>query len=370
MYIIRNGETVYDSGSNNKFVIKVRGNTTAEHPKKPYKLKLPKKANLLSDASSENKDKNWVLLANYTDKSLLRTKIGFYISSLFNEIAGNENLYVPHSEFVDVILNNEYIGNYLLTDSIKEGAGRLNVNEKETDTGGIGFIAERDPWYFLEDRFFFTNKGFPYSFKFPDTDEINFDSYLSYLQDYLNRFETSLYESESAEWINYIDIESFARWFLICNIVADKDPNYFFSKISSDDSSKIIMGPLWDMDWTIGIIYPGNKRANNVDYWCGNANEWYFDELVKKEAFASECKRQWNLLQNKYPNVAETIIGKMSEFTDLISISREMNLKLWYPTTSSQNLMLETEKDKKFLKEHIDWLASSVQNLPATLTWD
>ena len=78
--MIKNGEIIYDSGENNEFSIKVRGNATAYYPKRPYKLKLPKKANLLSEDplnATENKDKNWVLLAGYCDKPLLRTKTGF-----------------------------------------------------------------------------------------------------------------------------------------------------------------------------------------------------------------------------------------------------------------------------------------------------
>lgn len=122
MYLIKEGNIIYDSGSKNEFTIKVRGNATAYYPKRPYKLKLPKKANLLADApfsATENKDKNWVLLAGYCDKTLLRNKIGFYVASLFNDIHGNEQLYVPHCEFVDVILNGEYLGNYCLTDAVK-----------------------------------------------------------------------------------------------------------------------------------------------------------------------------------------------------------------------------------------------------------
>ena len=342
---------------------------------KQSQLKLPKtkEANLLDTDSSENKDRNWVLLAGYCDKTLLRNKIGFFTASLFNGIEGNENLYIPHSEFVDVVLNGEYLGNYCLTDSVKEGSERLAVNEEATDDGGIGFVAEYDPGYYASEPKYFKSakKQYPYTFKFPKTDDTDFDSYMEYFEENINKFESALYDSDSEDdWQKYIDVESFARWFLAHNIIANLDTNYFFSKKTSDDSSKLVMGPVWDFEWSIGIGWYYKSRPRPADYWC--VNGWYFAELLKKAEFVEEVKSQWEKLTS-YLDLAGTIDGKMDEYAESIAISQKINFIRWdilgeqisvggIPLGSYE---AELEYDKQFIVNRIPWLDSAINELSA-----
>lgn len=376
LYLIKDGEIIYDSGENNEFSIKVRGNATANYPKRPYKLKLPKKANLLSDnplSASANKDKNWVLLAGYCDKTLLRSKTGFFVSSLFNEISGNEELYVPNSEFVDVILNGDYLGNYCLTDSVKEGTDRLAINEKMSNSGGIGIIAELDGYYSTEPKYFISDvKNNPYTFKYPDAEDNDITVYsaIATFGDYVNRFEHAFYdENTSDDWRNYIDIESFARWFLAHNILANIDTNYFISKKTSDDSSKLVMGPVWDFEWSIGIGWYEGERPRPADYWC--VNGWYFEKLLEEQDFIDELKSQWANLKQENPNLAAVINSKMDEFAENISISQQMNFMRWsilnqrvsvggIPLGSYES---ELACDKQFMVNRIEWLDSVINAL-------
>lgn len=356
----------YDSGESNDFSIKVRGNATAGYPKAPYKLKLPKKKNLIDINSEENKDKNWVLLASYCDKTLLRNKIGFYTAELFNEIDGNEKLYVPHSIFVDVILNGEYIGNYTLVDSVKEGTERCSVNEKDSDDNGIGFVAEYDPGYYdREPKWFKTSlKEYPYTFKFPDTDEADFDTYMQRFESYMNEFETALYNNDSDDWQDYIDLESFARWFLIHNILANIDTNYFFTKKSSENS-KLVMEPVWDFEWSIGIGWYYGERPRPANYWC--VNGWYFSELLQKDEFKSELKNLF-LYTGDF---AKKITSKMDEFSEEIAVSQKVNFIRW-PILNSQvsvggiplgSYEAELDCDKEFICNRFAWLETAINEL-------
>ncbi len=374
MYLYRNKQLVYDSGDANEFSIKVRGNATAGYPKHPYKLKLPEKKNLLDLDSQENKDKNWVLLAGYCDKTLLRTKIGFYTASLFNDIDNNEKLYVPHSEFVDVVINGEYIGNYCLTDSVKEGTDRLAVNEKTKNPGGIGVVAEYDPNYYANEAKWVISdkKKYPYTFKFPDAEENDAIIYstIGNFGDFINKFESAFYDTElSNDWTNYIDIESFARWFLAHNILKNLDTNFFLSKKTSDSTSKIIMGPVWDFEWSIGIGWYYGSRPSPADGWC--VNGWYFSDLLNKEEFKIELKNQWEKLLSIYSNLAENINSKMDEWANEINISQQMNFKKWnilneqvsvggIPLGGYEN---ELECDKQFIINRFQWLDTAINNL-------
>ena len=375
--LIKDGVTVYDSTDDNEpMTIKVRGNATAGYPKKPYKIKLPKKVNLLADDprnASDNKDKHWVLLADYCDKTLLRTATGFYAASLFNGIPGNETLYVPHAAFVDLVMNGEYLGTYFLADSVKEGDDRLAVNEKEKN---IGFVAEYDPRYYRNeaDWFISNTKKYPYTFKFPDPEDYTSDDFSvhkDYLNGYISDFETALYSEEpERDWQDYIDTESFARWFLAHNLTANKEPNYFFSKKTSDDTSKLVMGPVWDFEWSIGIGWmQTTPRPVPANYWC--VNDWYFAELLKKREFVEEVKRQWNALKMTCPDIAAAINTRMDEMARTISLSRQLNFMRWdimNQLVSVGGIPLgsyeaELECDKQFMRSRVQWLDGAISGL-------
>ena len=113
--------------SENSLRIRGRGNATWTYPKKPYKLKLDDKASILG----MEEEKDWVLLANYCDKTLLRTGIALELSRLMNFP------YTVNDRFVEVVLNGEYIGNYQLVGTIEQGSDRVDVPKS-------GYIFEKD----------------------------------------------------------------------------------------------------------------------------------------------------------------------------------------------------------------------------------
>ena len=82
--------------------IRGRGNATWSYAKKPYRIKLDSKSKILGMPA----DKDWVLLAEYCDKSLLRTTYAFELSKLM------ELPWTPHGYHVEVFLNGSYNGTY------------------------------------------------------------------------------------------------------------------------------------------------------------------------------------------------------------------------------------------------------------------
>ena len=117
MLLTGNGE--YAKQYDGAVTIKVRGNSTAGQDKKPYKLKLDKKADLFGLGGGV-KNKHWVLLANAFDESLMRNRIAFDLSARFDILA-------MKSEWVDVVMNDEYVGNYQLCQHIRVGEERVGV---------------------------------------------------------------------------------------------------------------------------------------------------------------------------------------------------------------------------------------------------
>jgi hypothetical protein len=100
--------------------VKGRGNSTWDMPKKPYRIKLDKKASLLGMPQN----KNWVLLANYADKSLIRSELAFSLSRSIGRP------FTVDSRYVELYLNGTYQGSYQLTQQVKEGAGLVDIEEQ------------------------------------------------------------------------------------------------------------------------------------------------------------------------------------------------------------------------------------------------
>ncbi|RYF44386.1 MAG: hypothetical protein EOO38_18010, partial [Cytophagaceae bacterium] len=124
--ILANGTVVTNSFEADA-KLKGRGNFTWGLPKKPYRIKLNTKASVMGMPA----DKDWVLLANYTDKTLIRTATVFEFSRRLG------TAWTPRSDFVDVNLNGLNIGSYMLTEQVKLAADRVNITElKATDLSG------------------------------------------------------------------------------------------------------------------------------------------------------------------------------------------------------------------------------------------
>lgn len=347
------------SESNYKGTIRIRGNATAGYPKKPYKIKLSEKAEILGMP----KNKSWVLLANYCDKTLMRTAIGFKTSELLNLS------WTPKAEFVELIINDEYLGNYLLTESVKEGKNRVDIND-DVKKGDYGYLIEKDGYYASEPVWFVTSDyKYGYSFKFPDNEDITTEI-KEYIENYINDFErvlkseNTLAFDEENGYQKYIDLDSWCRWFLVQNIIANLDSNYFMYK-KDTTSSKLYMGPVWDFEWSIGIGWYDGARPNPNHGWI---NPIYFERLLDDSHFSAKVKEIW---RSELSGLETELLGYIEELREKLSKSQKVNFTRWNIMNSVVSVGgipmgsydAEVDCDKAFLSEHIKWLDSAINGL-------
>ncbi len=130
--------------------VKVRGNWTTSYDKKPLRIKFTEPQNLLGMNDGADA-KNWVLLASYKDISLLRDKTALEIAG---ELLEPDGLYASDAEFVEVEINGQYWGVYLLAEYQQINADRVNITEAEKDYQGtdIGYFLEFDGYYTNEEE--------------------------------------------------------------------------------------------------------------------------------------------------------------------------------------------------------------------------
>ena len=324
--------------------VKGRGNATFAYPKKPYTIKLEEKASLLGMA----KAKKWALLAGYCDKTLLRAALGFRTS----ELLGME--YTPDYRYVELVVNGEYRGTYILAETVKAEAKRLAF-----DTGG--YVVEDTP-YESDDPVFLTDREKQqYRFRYPDKDEIT-PEFAETIAEEISRMETAVLDLGRDDPLPAeIDADSWVNWLLVQNILANQDTNKYYFKTDSD--SKICMGPVWDFEWSVGIGWYYGDRPNPEHRLI--ACTAYFQNLLKNRAFRGKLKERWNEI---VPGLAETLTGFMDETIREIDLSRQMNFYRWWildmrvgaggvPLGSYE---AEVECDKAYLLEHIRWLDEEI----------
>jgi hypothetical protein len=247
--------------------IRGRGHSTWDQPKKPYKVQFTNDASYaaVTDFLGMPKNRNWVLLADYLDRSLLRNKLAF---SLANTSAFADGLkWTPSGQHVEVVLNDEYVGVYLLAEDIRIDPARLNIKKMSTkpsvgDVDG-GYIVEVDVRYFecynqgAINLQHVTARGVPMCIDKPDEGDIT-PAQQAYIKDYIDGVERDLWDAGSLQRINPA---SFADWYLIQELFRNNDAAFVTSDFMWKDTDAaaaadrlLNMGPIWDFDLSAGNI--------------------------------------------------------------------------------------------------------------------
>lgn len=262
--------------------IRVRGNSTRSHPKLAYRVKLDKKQNVLNMGSA----KNWVLLANHSDKSLLRNTAAFNLASMFKNLG-----FTPRAKSVEVYLNGSYIGVYTLGDHIQVNSIRVNIEEdsKEDDTG---YFMEWDVRAAEEDRRYFEVAGVPISILSPKPVT---DSQYEYIVNYVKNVNSLLYLKSEKVW-DYLDMASCIDWLLAKEICGATGLGYD-AYMYKDRGGKLKFGPVWDYDLAFGNADFGGADRYDRFYLCGG--QWMASWL-KYESFRREFFKVWEVAKKTY----------------------------------------------------------------------
>ncbi len=337
--------------------VKVRGNWTTSYEKKPLRIKFTEKQSF-GGLNEGQPFKNWLLLAEYKDLSMLRNKTAF---ELAHKVL-REDLYCSDCELVEVEINDEYWGVYLLAEQQEAARGRVNVPEpKEGENGpNVGYFLEYDAYYTLEDRlhtftinynnfaplipFDGTGKAKPFTplitnpehqkdlvgFTIKsnirsETQRItirNFisnayfimysaaydDKALEMTADFRNTVPSSKTPREAVEAV--VDVQSLADMYILSEITCDPDIYYssFFmsADLSADGDKKLRFEAPWDFDSAMGNRYViedgrGFHAANvvdDVDHVYQAINPW-LAVLMQQEWFTDLIVQKWTDLYDR-----------------------------------------------------------------------
>jgi len=343
--------------------IRGRGNKTWTYEKKPYKIKFNEKQVVLGMSA----DRDWLLQAEYTDKSLMRTA---YMCALSNAVGMPYTISYRH---IEVTLNGEYLGVYLIAEQVEKANDRVNIADD-------GFIIENDNYWYDEPLNFNSAWNLRYTFKYPGTDGddgINrVDERYIYIRDYIKEFEAALSGGDFADpelgYRAYIDAETFAKWYLVNELLCNYDPNLYY--VLPTVGAKLMMYPLWDAEWCLGLA--GRKENGvgwaeppavspvDIDLW---RKEKYFVRLFQDPYFIDLIKEQWVALKSRLPQIKEDMANVAQSLTE----AQAANFERWPLLDSYVSVGLvalgswEAEVDyiKDFFDKRISWFDYYIGNL-------
>lgn len=404
--IVADGETVMEDAELD--YIKGRGNSTWAMIKKPYNIKFADKTDLFG----MGKAKKWSLLANHSDKTFIRNTVAF-------DIADKVGIdFVSKSIAVDLFVNGEYYGNYLLCESVEVGSTRVDINDLEGDTedvnskdldeyslggnresdykklpGGTqkwvnipndpenitgGYLLEFDlpNRYVDEVSGFVTTRNQAVVLKSP---EYASEAQVKYISALYQEFEDAVYSedgynSKGKHYTEYIDVDSFVTMYVFQEYAKNLDSGTTSFYIYKDkDSDVFVAAPAWDYDYALGNGYEayGSNISIPSGWWAAglyykSANDAKYlstlnAALFKHDDFYALAAEKWNGTFS--PLLNDAYFAEIKAYAEEMTPSAVMNAVRWdyFKTTDADAVASEYEKQisdvlLKFMKERKSFL--------------
>lgn len=374
---------------NGNIGIESRGNSTQDFDKKSYSIELwdvlGEDISLPLLGMAEEED--WILHSMVIDKSHVRIPMTFYFAQRMGHYASNWR-------YVEVVINGEYRGLYILTEKIKRDRNRVDISKlKEDDLSGDqltgGYILRID-W--LEDPEGFESQynsqgGEPMFFQwyYPRARDIKPEQ-AEYIENWIGNFEDALfssnYRNERGErYTDLIDIDSFVDFLLINELSKNSDGYKLSSYIHKDRDSKggkLVAGPIWDFDQTYGV----SEVCSNADFtgWTYLQNQeacedletmpMWWQRMMNDSHFQNRMRCRWEQFRGSFLHL-DSINNWIDDDTQLIAdaITRNFNKwddflgeHIWYePEPLPETYEEEISYLKTWISNRLAWMDSNIQ---------
>lgn len=304
--------------------IRGRGNSTWGYEKKPYNIKFDKKQEVMGMP----KHKRWCLLANYMDRTLIRNKVAYYLAEQ------TSLAWTPRCEFVELILNGEHLGSYLVAEHIKVDENRVDITEMETtDNSGDavtgGYLLELD-FHFDNEWQWWGASGTPFAVKYPEEEDLT-PQQLAWIKGYIGEVESVLYGEGFTDTQNgyakYIDMQSFVDYWFIYEICVNHElANPGSVYLTKERNGKLCAGPVWDFDWGTFSF----NASPQAQWGLFMTHAWWYSRLFKDENFKRFAAERWMELKPKFM----TVFGFIDSQSEYIYRSWYKNFGIWSISTT------------------------------------
>jgi subtilisin-like proprotein convertase family protein len=383
---------------NGKAFLKYRGQSSMMFPKKSYSVTTVNAAGEdlnvpLLGMPTEHK---WVLYASFNDKTLLRNAFSYDLYRSFGH-------YSIRSKYVELVIDGNYRGTYVLMERIKRDRNRVNIKklnpeDVEGDALTGGYIISIDKidsksqgWYSKYSSNTNNNKAF-FQYIYPDADKMQ-QVQKDYIKNYIDRFEDALNSSDWRDpekgYRKFINTHSFHDNFIINELSRDIDAyrvSTYFYKDRDSEGGRLVNGPVWDFDmgW-YNANFGGGDKVVGWQYQYGY--EWrepnpgdstfvvpfWWRKFMEDPAFVDQLWCRYHTLRRNQLSL-ENLNRQIDEMAQEINQARSRNFNYWpimgkwvysNVTPVAQNYEQEINQMKNWIKGRLTWLDN---NLPGNCT--
>ena len=288
--------------------IERRGGFSIGFDKHSYKLDLVGEHSLAGLVE----DDDWILNANYIDKTFLRHRFSY---ELFSDMSIDHM--APACAYANVKLNGEYNGFYLLTERLDKSSLAID------DLSQAAFIFKEPP-VFIEEQINPQNPGNYYQQTYPDIDEDDRTETLDELKEFLF---TSTEEDFNQEIKLRFDISNIVDWHLLLLLSNNNDgvlKNFYLYK--KDDQTPFRISP-WDYDHSFGR--DGDNELNMLDRVVNPERSILFERLMSLNWYRDFLKNRWAELNEEGLFSLEHLKERVTVYKDLIDPHTEANFDKW-----------------------------------------
>lgn len=370
-----------------RVMIELQGETSRTLTKKSYQVELV-------DDQEDERDlpllgmpahSDWVLHSCGFDPTCMRNALAYGLAERLGH-------YAPRTRFVELLVDDEYAGLYVLVERIRRGRERVDL-PRPADTPDSGDIT--GGYLFRMDL----GEGAPgdrrprdwvspvtstiYSYAFPRYDDIT-GAQKSYLHDYVTRFETLMrgegWNDPNAGYRQLLDLRSWIDFALLQELSLNVDAYHksiYLQKWPASRGNKLAIGPIWDFDLAFGTVE--FRDARNTQTWAHTRNRFggepvaydppgrapyvpeYWERLWSDPAFHDDLQCRWRELRAG-PLREESLLATIDAWTRQLTPALARDASRW-PDLPKSNFRDGIVLLKDFLAARLAWMDA---NLPGT----
>ena len=376
--------------------VEIRGSSSQSlSPKKSYGVELWDVNGNAIDSSLVGmpKQSDWILSANYADKSFLNNTMTYHTAT-------EMGWYAARHQHVELVINGEYQGVYVLMEKIKRDNHRVDIAQlqltdifgdevtggyiikvdKSTGSGGQGWTSTFAPDTAINNQTIYFQYDYP-------SDLVIMPQQSAYIQAFVDSFETALAGPNFMDTVlgypHFIDVNSFVDYFLINELSKNVDGyrlSTYLHKDKNSNGGKMRIGPVWDYDiaWANANYCNGSDTSGWAydfalscpgDFW---QIPFWWDRLLQDPAFQDKVKCRWDELK-----LTALSVNHLHAYCDSMGIylneSQQRNFALWpilgsyvwpNPAPYPADYQGEIDELKNWISSRWLWLDA---NMPGTL---
>jgi spore coat protein CotH len=373
--------------------IRYRGNTSLSYSKKkPYNFKTMKTADVSGEKQKTGllgmpKDNTWVLLGPYSDRSLLRDVMVFQLARPYFD-------YTPRCRYCEMVLDGVYYGIYVLTENIRKGKNRLNLDDPGLSgdelTGGYQLqIDRKEEPHFTSKYKAIDSLGKTYSayneiyfqYKHPDFEDMD-SVQIDYIQRRVDQMEDVLasndFTNPDTGYRQYLDPMSFIDQQLSQEFSGNVDgyrlsTNIYKHRDSQDPRFKTA---LWDFNLAFGNSNAAN--ATQTDFWryqnsyltnynAYNKVPFWWMRLMDDPAYVKQLKERWTQYRREsYSNehIEATIDSIVSVLREGGALERNNTVWKMFKSTTYD---MEIDRLKQWISKRVAWMDEQLAFDPTSI---